>query len=347
VEEIPEAPAPAEPVPPPVQDPNQGPPNQSTLDALNAAIAEADRIRQQVIDFDGPGYFPEDWEAAEHQQRSTAGQTKKDTQGEAQAAVDSYQGLAGLYRELFQKSLPRYAEDREREIREARDRALAAGIRDISANHLLLADKKALEARHEYQEKNYYPAAASASTALSMYRILEEGVGAYRVRQEIAARDFIKYDRSNFDKAEKAAAAAVAAYEGADTAWIWDNAERIRRQYDAVLHTGWVSFAAERRAAAGTKRREALDAKANVAVRKEFDAAEAVFNRANASLAAEKYDEAADFYYQSEPLFSAAGKNAIEKRRAAAAAIKAAEEKMVESGENARNAELILEGGAL
>jgi hypothetical protein len=324
-----------------------GPPDQSTLDALNRAIAEADSIRQQAIDFNGPGYFPKDWDAAESQQQSLAAQVKKDTQGEAREAVNSYQGLAGLYRELLQKSLPLYAQDREREIQEARDGAIAAGIRDISAEHLLLADKKALEALGEYEEKNYYPAAASAAAALYMYQLLKEGAEVYRIRQEIIARDFIKYDPGNFDKTEKAAIAAIAAYEEANLERIRENAGEIRQQYGSILHRGWVSFATERGAAAGKERQAALDVKAHVAVRKEFDAGEAIFNQGNAFFKAEKYDNAADFYRQSEALFAQAGKNTLEKRQAAEAAIKVAEEKMVESDENARNAELILEGGAL
>jgi hypothetical protein len=343
---VPEAP-PTPPPPPPVQDPSKGPPSQAALDALNAAIAEADKIRQQVIDFEGPAYFPQDWDAAESWYRSVEEQPKRDTLGDVQEALNRYNEAAGAYRELFRKTLPRYAEAREREIREARDAALAAGIQDISPDHLLLADGKAQEALDQYEGEDYYPAAASAALALDMYRLLKTGVEAYLIRQEIVTRDFVQYDPGNFDKADEAGVAAIAAYEAERTEGLQDSAESIKSLYGRILKTGWISFVTERAAAAGAERQAALDAKANVAVRNDFNAAAELYNRADVSFKAENYNEAAGLYAQAEFQFANSARNAAEKRRAAETAIRLAEEKMVESDENARNAELIIEGGAL
>jgi hypothetical protein len=345
VEESPEAPAPAAPAPAPVQDPNQGPPNQTTLDSLDAAVARADRARQGVIDFDGPGYFPEDWDAAESRYRSVTEDARRNTQGEAQESLNRYNAAAGAYEDLFRKTLPRYAEDRERAIQEARNAAISAGIQAISPEHLRLADQNALDALDQYEKEEYYSAAASADLALARYQVLKRGVEAYNIRQEIADRGFIPYDPDNFDKADQDGLAAIAAYEAENMDGLQDAAERIFSRYDLVLKTGWISYAAERGAAAGVERQAALDVKANVAVRSDFDAASIIYNRAGTSFNTAKYDEAAGLYTQSEVLFAQAGRNASDKRRAAEAAIRSAEEKMIESDENARNAELIIEGG--
>jgi hypothetical protein len=333
------------PAPPPVQDPNQGPPNQATLDALDAAIARADRARQGVIDFDGPGYFPEDWDAAESGYRSVAEAAGRNTQGEARESLDRYNTAAGAYEELFRKTVPRYAQDRERAVEEARGAAISAGIQAVSPEHLRLADENALNALDQYENEDYYSAAASADLALARYQVLKLGVEAYNVRQEIVSRNFIPYDPGNFDKADEAGLAAIAAYEAENMDGLQDAAGKVLSQYNLVLKTGWISFATERGAAAGTERQAALDVKANVAVRGDFDAAAAVYNRAGTSFNTEKYDEAAGLYAQSEILFAQAGRSASEKRRIAEAAIRNAEEKMIESDENARNAELIIEGG--
>jgi hypothetical protein len=347
VEESPAPPVAETPAPPPVQDPNKGPPNQAALDALNAAITEANQIRQQVIDFEGPDYFPEDWDAAESQYRLAEDQTGRDTQGDVQEAIDRYKDITGVYRELFQKTLPRYAELREQEIQEARNAAIYAGIQDISPEHLLLADEKALDALNQYNGEEYYSAAASAALALNMYQALKAGVDAYHIRQEILTRNFVQYDPYNFEQADDAGIAAIADYEAEQVEGLQKNAEDIQLLYNLVLKTGWISFAAERGAAAGEERQAALDVKANVAVRSDFDAAAAFYNRADASFKAENYSDAAEFYVQAEFQFAGAVKNTIEKRQVAEAAIRAAEEKMVESDENARKAELVIEGGAL
>jgi hypothetical protein len=355
VEEIPEPPAPVAPAP--VQDPNQGPPNQTTLDALDAAIARADRARQGVIDFDGPGYFPGDWDAAESRYRSitgdagrstlgeTLGETQGETQGEAQELLNRYNAAADAYEDLFRKTLPRYAEDREKAIQEARNAAISAGIQTISPEHLRLADQNAGDALDQYEKEEYYSAAASADLALARYQVLKGGVEAYKIRQEIVNRDFIPYDPDNFDKADQDGLAGIAAYEAENMDGLQDAAEKIFSRYDMVLKTGWISYAAERGAAAGVERQAALDAKANVAVRNDFNAASTLYSRAGTSFNTAKYDEAAGLYAQSEVLFAQAGRNASDKRRAAEAAIRSAEEKMIESDENARNAELIIEGG--
>ncbi|MDR3166885.1 MAG: hypothetical protein LBT93_02990 [Treponema sp.] len=347
VEEAPEPPAPVAPPSTPAPDPNKGPPNQATLDALDAAITELDRIRQQVIDFEGPGYFPKDWDDAESQLRSAEERAKRDTQGDAQESLNRYQGVVDVYGELFRKTLPLYADARKKEIQEARDAAVQEGIQDVSPKHLLLADEKALEALNQYEGGEYYPAAASAALALDMYRLLKTGAAAYHIRQEIVRRDFIPYDPHNFDKADEAGLAAIAAYEAGQTAGLQDKAKDIQSLYALVLKTGWISFATERGAAASAERQAALDAKANVAVRKDFDAAAVLYNQAEGFFKAENYIEAAGLYVQAEYQFADTVKNAIEKRRAAETAIKLAEEKMVESDENARKAELIIEGGAL
>jgi hypothetical protein len=347
VEEPAEPPGSQTPAPPSLGDPNREPPSQAALDALDAAIREANYIRQQVIDFEGPDYFPEDWNVAESQYGSAGDRTGRDTRGDVQEALDRYRGLAGVYSELLRRALPLYAGHREQEIQEARDAAINAGIQDLFPEHLLLADEKALEALDQYEGGDHYPAAASAALALDMYRVLKTGAGVYRIREEIVTRNFIQYVSDEFEQADAAGTVAIASYEAGQMEGLQKNVEDIQSLYGSILKAGWISFVTEQEAGARAERQAALDAKANVAVRSEFDAAAALYNQADASFKAENYDDAALFYGQAEFQFANAAKNALEKRQAAETAIRAAEEKMIESDENARRAELVIEGGAL
>jgi outer membrane cobalamin receptor len=180
-----------------------------------------------------------------------------------------------------------------------------------------------------------------------MYRVLTPGIEAYYIREEIVTRNFVQYVPGEFEQADDAGMAAIAAYEAGQMEGLQKNAEDIQSLYRSILKTGWISFVTEREAAAKTERQAALDAKANVALRSDFDTAAALYSRADASFRAENYDDAALFYGQAEFQFANAAKDALEKRRVAETAIKAAEEKMIESDENARRAELVIEGGAL
>ncbi|MDR1318404.1 MAG: hypothetical protein LBJ90_02170, partial [Treponema sp.] len=166
------------------------------------------------------------------------------------------------------------------------------------------------------------------------------------VREEIVNREFIPYDPENFDKADTVGQAAIDNYGSDNFESARDEADEAHLRYNLVLETGWASYAADKGASAGVERQNALDIKANIAARDLFNEAEAPYNQAVASLKAEKYEEAATLYTDSEARFIVAGQSAAEKRRLAEDAIKEAEEKVAESDETARKAEIVIEGGA-
>jgi hypothetical protein len=93
------------------------------------------------------------------------------------------------------------------------------------------------------------------------------------------------------------------------------------------------------------ERRNALDAKANVAVREDFNRVDQIYNRAESAYNSRVFDNAADLYIQAEAGFVNAALAAEEKRRIAQEAIEAADRKLAESETTAANAEKILEGG--
>ncbi|MDR3172172.1 MAG: hypothetical protein LBU17_11210 [Treponema sp.] len=330
--------------PEPVVDLDQGEPNQASLDALNVAITRMQTSRKLVIDFEGPEYIPQAWERAESQYVAFA-ELPRTTLGEVKDAVLLYNTVADAYDALARSCLPLYYKDRENEIISARTVAINAGIKDASPAHLLGVDRIVAEAVAQYETADYYPAAISVFLALDMYKVLKTEADVYKVRQEIVKRGFIVYDPNNFQKAEVDMAAAVRNYESRRAGQALDNAQEALAGYTAVLWTGWVSFAADKGVGASTERQAALDLRADVAVRNEYDAANTVYKRADRALRSEKYDEAARLYVQSETMFLEICKAAEVKLLVAKQAVKTAEQKMLESGENAKKAELVFEGG--
>jgi hypothetical protein len=318
----------------------------ANLDALNQAVARAEDARKRAMDFESPAYFPSDWEGAEAQYAS-AGALARNTADEVQQAAARYNQIADTYEDLFKKALPLFAQAREDEIVSARNEAVATGLSGTFPDYLLEVDRIVTQALAQYEGEDYYAARDSAYAARDRYQALKTGADAYLKRKDIVDRNFITYDPENFNKADEIGLAALDHYQAGNVEQARNEAEEAELRYNLVLKTGWASYAADRGAAAGVERQKALDLKANVAVKGEFDVAADIYNRAGASFQAEKYEDAAVLYTQSEARFVVICQTAAEKRREAEEALRAAEQKMMESDETAKQAELILEGGAL
>jgi hypothetical protein len=338
-----------EPAPPTEEtvDPDNAPPDQAAVNGLNAAAQRAANARKLVTDFNGPGYFPSDWSVAdslysqaESRRSSISIRETRESTARYNAAADALEVLAG-------KTIPQYAVDLEDEVLAARTGAVNAGADYLGQDYLLKADNKAVEALTAYESNEYYSARDSGIDARDMYAALETGVSAYKVRLEIEDRDFVRYDPSAIGATDTMALTALDTYEAdGNIAAAGASAADAFSRYSQSLAKSKESNASDAGAAATAERQRALDIKANVAMRQDYDAANAIFNRAATSYRAREYDEAAGLYFEARSLFESATQTARVKRQAAEEALRTAETKMAESDGNARSAELILEGGA-
>ena len=313
------------------------------LDALNAAKDKAEAARKRAVDFEAPSYFPSEWETAEGRY-SEAGALPKDTDETVQKATELYTEAAGMYDDLFAKTVPLLAQAVEDEIIAARNELIATGLTREFPEYLKGADETTLKALAQYESGDYYAARETAATALAKYQILLSAANAFLSREEIIANNFISRDEENFNKAETAGSAAMEAYDEGKLQAARDGIDEAQLRYNLVLNTGWETLVSERVQMASAERQKALNNKANVAVRAEFNAANALYEQAAASLKERKFRDAANQYRESGLKFAAASKAAEEKRITAEEAIREAEEKIEASDEAGRQAELILEG---
>jgi hypothetical protein len=319
-------------------------PEQAALDVLDGAFARAESARKRAADFESSSYFPGEWESAENDY--TAITVDRATAAGVRESERRYSAAADKYDELFRNTLPLYARELEEEILQTRAAAIAAGIADMAPDYLVAADRTAIDADDNYQAGDYYKANELARDALDRYRALKTGAGAYQVRKDVLYRDFSGFDADNFSRADEALVAGADAYEAGNIESALSSAEESNLRYNLVLKAGWASYAAQLQALARRERQNALDAKANVAVRDDFSGVERTFTQAESSFTSEEYEAAAGLYVRSEAGFVAVAQAAEEKRRIAEAALRAAEEKLVESESVARSGEEILEGGA-
>jgi hydrogenase maturation factor HypE len=98
--------------------------------------------------------------------------------------------------------------------------------------------------------------------------------------------------------------------------------------------------------AASAERQAAQDLKANVAVKSDFERAQAVYAEAEQAFKAEKYDDAADLFAQAESLFADVKNVAAEKRARALEAMQNAQQKISATEDAAKKADAVLEGGS-
>jgi hypothetical protein len=326
-------------------DPDNAPPDQASLDALNAAADRAAKVRQLVIDFNGPAAFPQDWQSAEAQYTRAEAEKDTATVKTVRESAARYNAAASAFEPLADKSIVRFAQDLEAEVTALREAAIKAGAETLAPGYLQSADDVSLEAVARYEAKDYYTARDSAYLARDMYPVIKTGIEGYKVRQEIVDRDFARYDPQNVEAADGLALSGIADYEARDAKAAQDKADEALFRYNLALRTAKEAFASENAAAAAAERQKALDLKANVAVRQDFEAASSIYNRANNSFRAQNFDAAAALYAESRTMYEVISQVAAEKRRIAEDALQAVAEKVVESDTAAKNAESVLEGG--
>ena len=344
--------------------------NQSPSAELNAAMARAAEARKRAGDFESPSYFPSDWEAAEAQyaeaeqiptdtdlvSNEIIAKSNDDAVKEAisrynaaagtDKAVAAYNAAADAYDSVFKLAIPLYAQAREDEIMALRNNLVAAGARNYFPEPFSRADRTALTALDQYEADDYYAAKDTAAQALKMYQILTSAFNAWLVRGEIEEREFEAYDPDNFERAGGILDDAMSAYGAENYASAQENADEALLRYNLVLSAGWAAYAELRSSMAEAERQAALDIKANIAVKDLFSEADETYKTGGDAFSSKKYEEAARQFINSEALFILASVSASEKRLIAVEMMREANRKIEESDETARQAEIILEGGA-
>ena len=314
-------------------------------DELKNLMDKVEEARKRAQDFEAPSYFPSDWER-EEVEYSTVKNAPKLNESEIQHATASLNSLLDSYNDLFQKSVPLYAQAREDEIMAARDDLVNSGFASAFPQYVQSADKIALEALEKYEAEDYYAARDTAAAALGEYETLLVGTKVFVTRREIIERGFTSYDNENFIKADEIADTAIEKYDEGDKKAAVDHAEEALLRYNIVLTNAWTAYSAEKRDTAFLEREKAITDKVNIAVRDAFRNADEAYNLAEANYKAENFSDAALKYIEAEALFAVAGQETEGKRQKAEETIRKAEEKIEESVEAAIEAERIIEGGS-
>jgi len=312
----------------------QTPQEQPSTDDLSTAITRAEEARKKAGDFESPSYFPGEWDAAE----------TRYAHANSEKTAAAYHAAEDAFESVFKLAIPLYAQAREDEIMALRNSLVAAGARASFPEIFAFADTTALLAQDQYQAQDYYTARDSAAKAFAMYQAMTSAHNAWLAQREIKDKEFDRHDAENFERAGKILDDAMALYQAEKYALAQENANEALSRYNLILSTGWAAYAEKRFSMAETKRQEALDNKANIAARELFDEADSIYKTSVVSYDSQKYEEAAHQFINAETLFIEASASTSEKRDKAAEIIKRAQEKVAQSDETARQAEILIQG---
>ena len=343
------APPPVEVEPPGVQVPADrpldGPPNQADLSALEAAAARAAQARSLAEMLDAPAVFPLEWDAAESLFEQAQRQRDTSTLGSTMESIARYERAAEAFDALTQRSAALAFELAFEQLEAAREAAIAAGAQEYTPEFLLHADNTAARGMREYEAGNFYAARDALQDAYAMYNTLTAALNAMTLREEISARGFEAHDPENIALGDEALFDAVEDFTSGYYQYALENAEKALSLFTQALITAWATIVTEAANTAAEHRQRALDYRANVAVRTEFDLAETIYNRANIALRGQDFETAVRLFDECKIMFIAVAETALERRQAAEEALRRADERLAESENIATYADELLEGG--
>ena len=211
-----------------------------------------------------------------------------------------------------------------------REEIIDNGIEYLVPEFLWEADDVATDAMDRWDAGDYPGAQTGAVTALSMYAVLRTMLDAQLAWEggiEEAVRELTPEAVPQLDVT---AMEAITNWEAGD--------------FYGALVSAELLLVRTLRAGAAAERQRALNVRGNVAVRPEFDSAQAIYTRAASAYQVQSLAEAANLFTECRPLFTVVARLAVERQILAEEALRLANERMAESDETARAAELILEG---
>jgi len=209
---------------------------------------------------------------------------------------------------------------------------IAEQVEELYPGAILRADDVGLAAFDKWDDEDYLGARIDAENALSMYTTLQYMLRAFLVREEIE------------QMAEQLAPDALSEADriGMDAIDKWDAGDYIGAR--AGAESALILYL---RTAATAERQRALQLRANTAAELQFNAAQDLYTRGNMAFHMQWTLDAIDLFTRCRPMFRNAGEIALQRRQAAEAALRLADQRLAESDEMARHIEALIQAGGV
>jgi hypothetical protein len=287
------------------------------------------------MDFDSSHYAPNEWDSAE-KLYNAAHSLSPVSMEDYQAAVLQYKDVAGSYNIVISKVMPIYHDSRKAAVQSARDMALAAGAGTAFADEIKAIDDKSVEDEALFEKAEYYEFKTASLDTESRYAVLATRAAALNLKNEIDVNRLARFSQEIYNSANESADKAKVLYNENDIPAAKTATDDALAKYQQSVSDGWKAYAEEQSSLAQAARENVVKAKADIALKKDFTNADAVYSQGMSDYEAQNYKSATDSFVKVQPLFVALAKSAADKQKAASAAIAAAQKKYTDSQNKAQ-----------
>lgn len=322
-----ESPAPAAPQPAQAEPAPAAPQAEPAAPAPDELRSKAANLKKRAFDLGLKELMPKDYSSADAALSSGNAAYGKDNA----AAAAGFELAASKFEALIAAGLPVLAERERKRAEDLRDTAVGKGA-EASFPELFayaeseLAKPSASEASGEYESASRGYAASSKE-----YEVLYKLCDAKTAREAIAARDFAKWDPSNWSLAETRFKASQDLLRSDAPAAATSVDEAILR-YGIAGRTALEYYASDRKKSSEDERSRAEGIKSEVAVKDEFAAAQTLYAEAESAHAAKDFDGSSSLYDKAASAFALAYDHAKVKMDGATTEIDSLDEALAASG---------------
>jgi len=318
------------------------PADETSLENITQARAAAEEARSRAEYANGNTYFSDEWGLAENRYSAAKNYDTPKTKGEANAQITEWKALNGIYQDIYTRS--QLAGEQENFLAAAREQAVKAGADTLIPERFAQADALKDSAGEKLRKGDLDGSARDRKEASDRYKVLQTIAEAHNKQSEADKNDFFSVDPDSYILAADAGNKAVDLYDENKLPEAQESAEDALNRFSQVITNGWISKIDEKTTFAEQSRNASLEAKANIASKAEYDAAEQVYSKALAAQEAEDYAGAAQLFNEAGELFTKAQNSAVAKQQKADEALREVEQKLAESRNKAQAAENLIGG---
>jgi hypothetical protein len=278
-------------------------------DALRAQAAEA---RKKAFDLGLKDALPDDYAVAE--KAYSEGMAAYGVGNAASGA--SFSDAAAKFDDVVKRGLPMLVASEKERASRFRQTADKKGAAELFARLLSAADADFAKSESSESAGEYENALAGYRVCVAEYDVLYKLCDASSARSLLVSRDLAKWDPSNWSLAENKFESAKSMF-GQDILGSADSVGEAILRYGIVKETAYGYYSADRKKASDAERERAVGIKSDVAVKDEYEAAAALYRKAQADDAAKDYEASSAEYDGAASAFAQAYAHAKEKMDAA------------------------------
>lgn len=312
-------------------------------DELDKLLAEAKELKKKAFDLKLFEVLPDDYKAAEAlYAKGAQSYAAKDVP----AAKEGLGSAIAAYKDLISRGIVDIAAAKRKEAEDMRSIASKAGADASQSERFGAGDDSFQAAATLVDDSKFEEAIPDFETAKLYFELAWKRAVASDLRQTIDDKDYAKWDSGNFQLADNK-------FQAEEGFWATENAtsraagadalEEAILRFNLVIQKGREMAVSTIKAKTDESKQRAEDIKANVAVKDEYEAAQALYNEGSSNLAAKEYEAAGDAFDRSGAGFDEAYQAAAVKKANADKAMKAADEATAESLRKAQEADPLLQ----